>query len=201
MLSKDYKGAASRPRKERAIMIGNILSFLSGLSIGLLLTLLVFLRYQSPEPAAGAANAGAPEEPSAQPPAEQRPQLTFDFYRILRDKEINISEWIAGEKPAKRTADQDGEPGRKKLKDDVAYVLQVGSFREFKAADRTKAELALLGIAADIQRVVANGRNIHHRVRLGPYKDADELNEIQRRLEDNNIEFILLELRLEDNAA
>ncbi len=183
-------------------MIGNILSFFSGLSIGLLLTLLVFLRYQSPEPAGGGADqAGAPTEPAAQPPEEQRPQLTFDFYRILRDKEINISEWIAGEKPAERAAAEDGAPGQKPLKDDVAYVLQVGSFREFKAADRTKAELALLGIAADIQRVVADGRNIHHRVRLGPYKDMDELNKIRRRLEDNNIEFILLELRLEDNAA
>ena len=71
----------------------------------------------------------------------------------------------------------------------------MGSFKEFSSADKIKAELAFLGIFADIQRVMLNGQDVRHRVRLGPYKSMDEMKDISRRLEDNQIEFMLLELR------
>jgi cell division protein FtsN len=80
------------------------------------------------------------------------------------------------------------------------FILQVGSFKTFEAADQMKAELALVGIDADIQRVVINGQDILHRVRVGPFRDAAELDKARNALLENNRDFVLLRLE-EDEAA
>ena len=46
-----------------------------------------------------------------------------------------------------------------------------------------------------------NGQDVRHRVRLGPYKSIDEMKEISSRLEDNQIEFMLLELRAGEDTT
>ena len=51
----------------------------------------------------------------------------------------------------------------------VRYYLQAGSFRRFEDADRVKAQLALLGVVAGVQRVTINGGETWHRVRVGSY--------------------------------
>jgi cell division septation protein DedD len=51
-------------------------------------------------------------------------------------------------------------------------TLQVGSFRRYEEADRRKAELALLGFAANVQAANVNGET-WHRVKIGPMPDAD----------------------------
>ena len=214
-MSRDYKKIRYNPRRERAFVAGNLLSFLSGLSIGLLVAFIVFLRYQLVEP-------GAPREvatPAAGDRAqtdEQKPELKFEFYDTLRNKKVNISEWVAGKKDSPeddaveegdetRARDENQErqgnlepypdAGRDVKVDVFGYVLQVGSFKDFSSADQVKAELALRGIFADIQRVMLNGQDVRHRVRLGPYKSVNEMKDIRRILEDNRIEFMLIELR------
>ena len=200
-MSRDYKKNMDKSKRERSSVVGNILSFLSGLSVGLLVAFFVFLHYQLPE-TVSTDTAGSGEDGQVQTPAgEQQPELTFDFYDILRNRKINISEWMAEEKHGEKDEDKDEDQGHQ-IKDNVyAYVLQAGSFKEFDSADQIKAELALLGIFADIQRVMINGQDIRHRVRLGPYKSVDEMKDIRQRLEDNRIEFMLLELRLEEDAG
>ena len=103
-------------------------------------------------------------------------------------REINISEWIA------ENQDKD-----KPLPDESSlYVFQVGSFKDYESADQVKAQLALIGIKADIQRVVINGQDSRHRVRIGPYKDQKILKDIRQRLNSNGLDYMLLKLRLED---
>ncbi len=191
-------------------MLGSILSFLSGLSVGLLVAFFVFLRYQLPETAPTDTIGSGKDSQAQAPTAKQQSELTFDFYDVLRDRKINISEWMAEGKPGEKekdkdevqTQDQDQSQDEVQVKDNVlAYVLQVGSFKEFNSADQIKAQLALLGIFADIQRVMINGQDIHHRVRLGPYRSVDEMKDVRQTLEDNRIEFMLLELRLEEEAG
>ena len=219
-MSRDYKKTRSSLGRERAFVGGNILSFLSGLSLGLLVAFVVFLRYQLVEQdTTGRIATPAPAEDSQAQTDGQKPELKFTFYDTLRNKKVNISEWVAGEKDSREEEDvvenmseiqgeerRDGDVtpeqlagGERNVKDDVyGYVIQAGSFRDFNAADQIKAELALLGIFADIQRVMLNGRDVRHRVRLGPYKSVEEMKDIRRRLEDNRIEFMLLELRADD---
>ena len=214
-MSKDNNKIRINPRRERAFIGGNILSFLSGLSVGLLVAFIVFLRYQVVEPGPGVKPA-APEKHSQAQTERDQPDVKFTFYDTLRDKKVNISEWMAGdrdvrEEPDDEAADQvqAGEESREGVdeqeqyaaldrdaEDDVTgYVLQVGSFRDFSSADQVKAQLALLGIFADIQRVMLNEQDIRHRVRLGPYTSVNEMRDVRRKLRDNNIEFMLIELR------
>ena len=71
------------------------------------------------------------------------------------------------------------------------YILQTGSYPEPKAADEAKAKLALAGFVAQVQPVTINGKT-WHRVRLGPYPSASELEAAKRSLADNGINAIAL---------
>ena len=220
-MARDLKKTRNISRRERAFITGNLLSFLSGLSIGLLVAFIVFLRYQPAERDPGG-NLGSPAADSRAETERDQPDVKFTFYDTLRNKKVNISEWMAVEKDKQEQAD-DQDPaqvseraesgastdereqylaGDRDADDDMtAYVLQVGSFRDFRSADRVKAELALLGIFADIQRVLLNEQDVRHRVRLGPFKSIDEMRDIRRRLQDNQIEFVLLELRADQDTT
>ena len=220
-MSRNYKKTRNSSKRERAFVAGNILSFLSGLSIGLLVAFIVFIRYQLVEPDL-TGDVTSPAKDSQAQTDEQQPELKFTFYDTLRNKKVNISEWVADEKKKwegdddkkidetqERDERQESDENQEQLaerkrdvKDGVfGYVLQVGSFKDFNSADQVKAELALLGIFADIQRVMLNGQDVRHRVRLGPYKSIDEMKEISSRLEDNQIEFMLLELRADQDTT
>ncbi len=220
-MSRNHKKIRNNSKRERAFVAGNVLSFLSGLSIGLLVAFIVFIRYQLVEPDL-TGDVTSPAKDSQVQTDEQQPELKFTFYDTLRNKKVNISEWVADEKKKwegdddkkidetqERDERQESDENQEQLaerkrdvKDGVfGYVLQVGSFRDFSSADQVKAELALLGIFADIQRVMLNGQDVRHRVRLGPYKSIDEMKEISSRLEDNQIEFMLLELRADQDTT
>lgn len=173
---------------------------------------MVFLRYQVVEP-----DVGAGPDASEQAQTEQdQPDVTFTFYDTLRNKKVNISEWMAGaqgegdkaagEETAETPAVEQGKElvaeqeqraaqGRETQQDGTVYVLQAGSFKDYSSADQVKAELALLGIFAEIQRVMLNEKDVRHRVRLGPFKSAAEMRNISRTLKDNNLDFLVLELR------
>ena len=217
-MSSHQKKTRINPRRERGFIGGNILSFLSGLSIGLLVAFIVFLRYQFVEPDATATITGsAPGKAEQEQTDEEKPVVEYTFYETLRDKQVTVSEWVARGKDiiedkeavavedrneAQGTDESPEQQAGRKASDDVSgYVLQVGSFKDFNSADQVKAELALMGIFADIQRVMLNEQDVRHRVRLGPYKSVDEMQNVRRRLEDNQIEFMLLELRAEQDTT
>lgn len=61
------------------------------------------------------------------------------------------------------------------------YLLQVGAFPDAGDADALKAKLALQGFVANVQTVQVGGQTFH-RVRLGPYRSATELESVQNRL-------------------
>lgn len=217
-MSSHQKKTRINSRRERGFIGGNILSFLSGLSIGLLVAFIVFLRYQLVEPDATATITGsAPGKAEQEQTDGEKPVVEYTFYETLRDKQVTVSEWVARGKDiiedkeavavedrneAQGTDESREQQAGRKASDDVSgYVLQVGSFKDFNSADQVKAELALMGIFADIQRVMLNEQDVRHRVRLGPYKSVDEVQNVRRRLEDNQIEFMLLELRAEQDTT
>ena len=214
-MSKYKKKTRINSKQERGLIGGNILSFLSGLSVGLLVAFIVFLHYQFVEPGSSVGQVVSAKDRQAQTERGQ-PNVKFTFYETLREKKVNISEWMAGEKNARKEPDnkpedqaQAGEESRGSVDEQeqhvaldrdaqdavTGYVLQVGSFKDFRSADQVKAQLALLGIFADIQRVMLNEQDVRHRVRVGPYTSVNEVRDVRRRLRDNNIEFMLIELR------
>ena len=71
------------------------------------------------------------------------------------------------------------------------YVLQAGSFQSFADADRRKAQLALLGMESQIQRVTIDERE-WHRVRLGPYDELNDVQRARRKLRKADIDALVL---------
>lgn len=191
-MSRDFKNIG-KPDTAPSPLMGYLFSTVAGLAVGLLAAFLVYVyKIQPATEAPQPATLPAPEvaAPQAEPQAKPEvPVPTFDFYTILPERDVNISEWIeetpAANAPVTETA---AEP------DGNLYIFQVGSFEEFEAADQLKARLALIGVKADIQRVVINGQETTHRVRVGPYQEQTRIQETRERLLDNNIEFMLLRL-------
>ena len=139
--------------------------------------------------------ATAPKETDA-PVAEAKPKQNFDFYQVLPEAEVMIPD---AELTAKARAEQQARANPATPANDSAgattatarYVLQAGSYPDPRAADEAKAKLALSGFSAHIQPVTINGKT-WHRVRVGPYASASELEAAKRSLADNGIKAIAL---------
>lgn len=204
-MARDYKNVAHK--KEPAPgLLQKILPFLTGLVLGLLATFIIYLTRQddswrpfqsAPEPVPIAQPASpVPAIPQAtEPDARDNPvpPPRFDFYDILPNKELNLSEWVAEEQTLEQSLEQPASQDP-----DGVFILQVGSFKQLEAADQVKAQLALIGVTADIQRVVINGQDTLYRVRVGPYADQQKLNEARMRLQENNLEFMILKLQADN---
>ncbi len=193
-MPNDYKNFKAkrtiRAQGERGI--SHWWSFFGGLSVGLWVALLVYLYPYDPDQHTNRITPEITVENTV-PQTEQTkhaPLPSFDFYEILPQREVNVSEWEAG--GGGGNLGQDIELG---IDEAGIYVLQIGSFKQYDAADTVKARLALMGITADIQRVVINGKDIRHRVRVGPYSDSEKLSELRRHLADAEMNYVLLKLK------
>ena len=71
------------------------------------------------------------------------------------------------------------------------YLLQVGAFPSGADAESLKAKLALQGFVANVQSVDVGGQT-YHRVRLGPFRSATELESTKQRLAGAGIKAIAL---------
>ncbi len=195
-MSRDYKNINKKKPEPLINRFSNALSFLTGLVIGLFVAVIVYFQQHGETVVTNNVLLTKPVEETApiKPESEQNekiaqlPEPQFDFYKILPNKEVNISEWESAEEV--NDSPTENQP--------VMFVLQVGSFKQFQAADEIKAKLALMGVTADIQRVVINGQDVRHRVRIGPYKDSNQLQQAKNRLLANDLDFMLLKLKMED---
>ena len=115
----------------------------------------------------------------------------FEFYKVLTDKQDSISAAPARSadkaqadkpQPAKPAADS-------KLADaNESYFLQAGSFASADDAEKLKAKLAMQGIVVSIQTATVPDKGVRHRVRSGPYKNTDEMNEARTLLKQNGVD-------------
>lgn len=197
MATRDYKNSTAQKRKRKktaAANPGNWWSFLSGLSLGLLVAFGVYLWAGSlPPPVEVVGRFAQHDNPNSDftgpitEPIVELPRPKFDFYKILPEMEVPISDWDLAEQ------EQPGEQTENSLSGGT-YVLQVGSFKRFEDADRAKASLALRGIEANIQRVVINGQDVWFRVHVGPLSDVAEIRRMRIKLIESDTDFILLRI-------
>ncbi len=187
------KKKPSAPIKNR---FSNVFSFFTGLSVGLFIAVIVY--FYGHNATIKSNNTLLVPESISEKTTEvddesiaQLPEPQFDFYQILPNKEVNISEWESVEEEGVVAKNNDKQQP-------TMFVLQVGSFKEYQSADEIKAKLALMGVTADIQRVVINGQDVRHRVRVGPYKNTNKLQQTRDRLLANDLDFMLLKLKMED---
>ena len=175
------------------------ISFISGLGVGLLVALAVYLWSEGLPPPAALISSISGDIESADHfdlseivsgTVKTLPRPKFDFYKILPEMEVPVPEWaLSGD-------DDDDKPGLAP----GAYVLQVGSFKQFEDADRTKAHLAFRGISARIQRVVINGQDVWFRVHVGPFSDVADIRAMRVKLIENDMVFILLRIGATDTT-
>jgi cell division protein FtsN len=67
------------------------------------------------------------------------------------------------------------------------YFLQAGAFREISDAESTRAKLALLGFEANVSDL-ATENGVLHRVRLGPFQQAESMNRVRSKLSENGVD-------------
>jgi len=198
-MTKDYK---PKPEKKPAPAPGWAW-LLAGLLIGLFVGFLVYLDKAVP----------VPEKETVSHQTENKPQIPqqtestdaiekpenkiprFSFYQELPRMVIEV--------PA-----LEPEPSPKVIKPEITtqqalnkpqpnqstYILQVGSFRNHKEADRLKARLAFMGLQAKMQPVTVNNNQQWIRVRVGPFSNFKQAEQIQARLKRNKIAAIMLKL-------
>lgn len=155
-----------------------------------------------PNPEATAPRESEPPVAEAKPP----PKKNYDFYQVLPEAEVVIPD---AELSAKAKAEKQAQQARANATTPATttpgsaptgtaapaagarYVLQTSSYPDPKAADEAKAKLALSGFSAQVQPVTINGKT-WHRVRLGPYASASELEAAKKSLAENGISAIAL---------
>jgi cell division protein FtsN len=173
---------------------------LFGLAIGLSVAAAIYMRDRGTSPLPDAAlpapasleapieaEPGPPltvAEPAAETPAEPEEEPRFTFYSMLPSFEVVIPE---------EESDVRRDDSVAAIEESGVYVLQAGSFTDAADADRRRAELALLGVESQIQRIAIDDR-VYHRVRIGPVSDLDELNRIRGRLRDASIDVLRIRL-------
>ncbi|MEE9492034.1 MAG: SPOR domain-containing protein [Gammaproteobacteria bacterium] len=191
-MSRDYR--YHTPRKRRRKTKSSPWAWMAaGLAIGLFTTLLVFLKYRTPDhTAVPAALVPAKQEareqrkpPPKAPITASKKQSGFDFYDKLPKMEIIIpEEEITGSR--KNGVKQVTRPG--------LYLLQAGSFRSHEQAEKLRAKLAFQGMETRTQ-TSGEGNQQWHRVRVGPFNDLLALNKSRATLKKTGIDAIVIRLQ------
>jgi cell division protein FtsN len=107
----------------------------------------------------------------------------YDFYEMLPNFEVVVPE---KDKDVKRDL-----PATANIERPGVYVLQAGSYRNEADADRVRAQLAMQGIDAKVQRVAVDA-DVWHRVRIGPITKLDELNRMRKLLQAADVDALVI---------
>ena len=197
-MATDYKSRTTRKQKKS---LPGYVWLLSGLAIGLFVALIIYLDKQ-PETDQDFGSAVQHEleklkQRSNNKTVEksktrvEKKEQKFNFYTILPELEVLIPESETRPPETKnKPGTSDGQPSDSAKQ----YILQVGSFQNRIDAEKLKANLALLGLKADVQHVTVNNQ-AWHRVRSGPYRDKKQLYKDQNLLNQNDIHAISIELK------
>lgn len=188
-MAKDYKHRAKHNHRQKS----ESLSLWRWMLItALIISFVVFLVYlsnigskqTSPQPDVAAAPEAAKNEapkPEKKPEGPVLPQ--FDFYTILPEKEVIVPDYEIN------TRAREERVGQAKT---ASYILQAGSFKDFKDADSLRAKLALMGIESKVEKAKV-GNVVWNRVKMGPYAQMTSVSAIRARLRENGIDVIVIE--------
>lgn len=107
------------------------------------------------------------------------PKPRFDFYTVLPNQNLDLG---AGVEPAELTT---------AMEDSARYLLQAGSFRLRKDADRRRGELALLGLEASIEESRSDN-GLWFRVYIGPFDSRSAMAQARSITAQQSIDTLLL---------
>ncbi|TGN38493.1 SPOR domain-containing protein [Marinobacter confluentis] len=141
---------------------------------------------QTRTPSGGQDQAETTTESPAKNPENKKPG--FKFYDMLPDSEVvppKVDEYTPG--PGQTTFD---------------YLVQTGSFRTEKDAERQRAEIAFQGLRAFVTQIDLDSGSTWYRVNVGPFTSRSQMNSAVDKLVSINIEPLVRKVpkdKAEDN--
>lgn len=188
-MARDYKYRAQQHSRRKAAPPrgGEWRWLLIIILVGAFAAFLIYLRSseQSGEKTPPATQVVVKSQPPKPNPKPRKPfEPTFDFYTILPEQEVVVSE------PEIKTRAREESIGKSK---DAQYVIQAGSFRNRQDAEKVKAQLTALGIEAKIE-AAKNGTTTWHRVKIGPLSKMTKVDAIRSRLHAQGIDAVVMQL-------
>lgn len=128
--------------------------------------------------------------PDKSAPDDVKQVTKFDFYTLLPEREVIVP----NDREAIKAADK-----QKPQSEQVAaaastpeqLLLQAGSFRSAQEAERRRAQVAALNLAAKVESVQANS-DTWYRVQVGPFTSREQLSKARDQLGAVGIESLLL---------
>jgi cell division protein FtsN len=100
----------------------------------------------------------------------------FEFYKVLTDKQdaAALPGQTTAKSPVAKPAADAGKP---------VYYLQAGAFANEAEAEKLKASLIIDGMEVTVLAVTTPEKILLHKVRVGPYQGADEMNRARAKLQ------------------
>ena len=211
MPTTDYNARANTkktaPKKKPLIWITFMLGFVSGGFVSSLL----FLSTPDFKPKLvdmGEATAETKDETVKVDKTEQPPKPEFKFYSMLAEMEVPATEKIPPlavtqkkwtppmvVKPkAESIVNNPPQKNNHKNKDPM-YLLQLGSFKQVKDAERTKVRLALMSVQTAVHRFVGKNNQVYYRVRTMASQDKSTLNRLRQRLKKSHIDSFFIRVK------
>jgi len=215
-MARDYAPRNRAPRrssKKKGGGAGGWTMLILGLSIGLAVAAFVYTGRPTPvivqAPPEAPAEAGSrSDNGKVKIPPKEKPRFTF--YELLPGQEVVVppdakpdtaarAEARGGDKPATPSG-QPANPTTPSAPADTApatgtYLIQVASFRSEAEADEQKAQLALIGVEARIEKVTIDNKDTYYRVRIGPVNSLQRAQATLAQLESNGINGLLVRLK------
>jgi cell division protein FtsN len=185
LTARDYKS-----NRGRALPVRGLREFAYGAISGLVLAGVAFAYYNNrvhkaaevPDAPRPEAHRAARSDNDVTGPGSGKSEK-YDFYEMLPNFEVVVPE---KDKDVKRDL-----PAAAKIERPGVYVLQAGSYRNEADANRVKAQLAMQGVEAKVQRVAVDA-DVWHRVRIGPISNLDELNKVRKQLQAADVDALVI---------
>tara|TARA_B100000953_G_scaffold294787_1_gene285020 strand:- start:30 stop:617 length:588 start_codon:yes stop_codon:yes gene_type:complete len=194
-MSRDYKNLRNNKKSDPEIKnASNLFIFLIGLVLGVFITSTIFFNHFNKIYNRESTLAITDKDDIKKKNNNDKitnTEIIFDFPTILEERQVTE----IPKKEYKEIIDANEDKSR------TIYILQVGSFKNFKSADALEAKLAFLGLSAYIDKKNIIDKGIIYRVYVGPFEDKEKLNEIKIKLSENNVSSIVsIEQKIENKS-
>ena len=190
-MPRDYKNIKNNKSEPKIKNTSNLFSFLIGLVLGTFATSIYFNQNENIYEGKPSSNDNNYNKENENIETINTKEIIFDFPTILEERIV--------EKIIEKTYPET-QINIDKSEKITRYIIQVGSFKNFKSADALKAKLAFSGLSADIQKTNIIGKGISFRVFVGPFEDKEKKDAVKKILAANNIDSVTIEQKIENKS-
>ena len=190
-MPRDYKNIKNNKSEPKIKNTSNLFSFLIGLVLGAFATSIYFNQNEKMYDVKPSFDKNHSDKENENIETINTKEIIFDFPTILEERTVEeVAEKIYPE--TQINIDKSEKITR--------YIIQVGSFKNFKSADALKAKLAFSGLSADIQKTNIIGKGISFRVFVGPFEDKEKKDAVKKILAANSIDSVTIEQKIENKS-